>query len=160
MRDLLKLVLAAEIFCSNVCLAAELPKKFIEGYEKNRGHIASAVKVHNLKKYSGNYNPYALIAAVISQESSWDEKARRYEDEINDSSYGLTQIIPTYHPKFNKKKLMKNPSYNIHAGAEILRNCLKRSNGNVELALKKYNGSSAYANRVLRYYKKFAYMKK
>lgn len=37
--------------------------------------------------------PESWIRAVIETESSWNPNAYRYEDKINDASYGLMQIL-------------------------------------------------------------------
>ncbi len=117
--------------------------------------IKAAVLKHNLDIP----NAEALVAGLITVESSWNENARRYEPKIRDSSYGLMQIVPSYHPECDKEKLIADPIYNIDCGVGILSKYIADCNGDVEGGLRKYNTGSCtgqtydpqYVQKILTY---------
>lgn len=80
-----------------------------------------------------------LVMAVIQVESSFDRFA------VSDrGARGLMQLMPFWvkeigHPHDN----LFNPATNLHYGCIVLRNYLRQSNGNLDLALSRYHGSTA-----------------
>lgn len=93
-----------------------------------------------------------LILAVAAIESRYNPVAESFL-----GAKGLMQIIPKYHQEklreHGGERALLDPEVNIHVGAQILREYLKRF-GEVESALQMYGGAfdeptSQYANKVL-----------
>lgn len=85
-----------------------------------------------------------LILAIIGIESRFIENAVSHSGAI-----GYMQIIPKWH---NEKAVnLYRSKHNIYTGTRIFSEYLKQSNGNIEKALQKYNGSKTkyYSNKVL-----------
>ena len=91
----------------------------------------------------------ALVAAVIYEESSFDDQSVSQEGAI-----GLMQLLPSTaiwistkneNADFNPKSL-KDPAVNIFYGCWYLRYLLDRY-GNMELALAAYNGGTENVDR-------------
>lgn len=75
-----------------------------------------------------------LLMSVAYVESKMNVKAR------NGSSVGLMQVHLKYHRDKFKGASVYNPYANMFVGAQILRECMDRSKGNVKQALRCYNG--------------------
>lgn len=84
-----------------------------------------------------------LVLTIISVESNWDIYA---SSGTND--YGLMQINERYWSKQFDFERIYEPEYNVNAGIYILNQCLAKSNGDIRLALKYYNGGSSYPSIV------------
>ena len=127
---------AAETTAS--CPSGNPMKSYENEYNKYAAYIDAAVKQNNLNIE----NPKALVAALITQESLWNERAYRNEPQINDASYGLMQIVPSYHPECNTAKIKAyDIEESINCGVKYLSDNLKEC-GTVEKALIKYNSGN------------------
>lgn len=119
-----------------------------------------------IKEMSVKYNvPEALIKAIIQVESNWDVNASRYEANLNDSSWGLMQVLlKTARDILKKPNLtiseLINPRTNIEAGTAYLSYQLKRYNGNITDAIAAYNAGSAKFNPVTKMYSNQSYVNK
>lgn len=78
-----------------------------------------------------------LTLAVIATESKFD-----YMATSPSGAKGLMQVIPYWHKDKISAVEVYNPAANVKAGTQILREYLNSSNGDVNKALLKYNGSS------------------
>lgn len=115
---------------------------------------------------AGGFDP-ALIEAIIDVESSWRLDAMRFEphlaarfrdeglraDEVTPhaTSFGLMQIVYGLHRdrcKLRSHTDLLDAETNVRCGVAVLSACRKRE-GSVVDALICYNGSEAYAVRVL-----------
>ncbi len=85
--------------------------------------------------------PSEIIKAVILQESSGNPKARRFEPKLNDSSYGLMQILFST-AKFlgytGSSEGLLDPKTNIDLGTKYLAYQIRRY-GNWDDAFAAYN---------------------
>jgi len=92
-----------------------------------------------------------LVKAVIKHESNWDVNASRYEAHLNDSSWGLMQVLLKTakwilgNDKLTIQDLIK-PEVNITAGAKYLGSLLAKY-GNAEDAIAAYNAGSPRRNK-------------
>lgn len=89
-----------------------------------------------------------LVKGLIKQESNWDVNASRYEAHLNDSSWGLMQVLlSTAKSTLGNDSLtiaqLINPETNVTAGTKFIASQLKRYNGNVRDAIAAYNAGSA-----------------
>lgn len=89
-----------------------------------------------------------LVAAMIAVESNWNVYASSRTDD-----HGLMQINKRYWGNQFDFNRIYEPEYNVRAGMCILNQCLAKSNGDIRLALKYYNGGSRYPNVVNRKHK-------
>lgn len=121
----------------------------------NKASIIVAEAMYNATRH--DLEP-ELILAVIAVESTFRERA-----VSSMGARGLMQVIPRFHPdairEIGGEHALFDPGKNIHAGSRILVSYLGKSNGNVQRALLRYNGSlsdpkSAYARRVLGVYER------
>lgn len=81
----------------------------------------------------------SIIDSMIWIESNWQS------DVISKTGdHGLMQVNQYYWGHRYDFEKMLEPEYNIKAGTEILQLCIQLSNGNIEKALKLYNGSWKY----------------
>jgi len=99
-----------------------------------------------------------LVLAIIAVESSYRAKAVSHA-----GARGLMQIMPWAHPEKVQAvggiQALFHPKRNIATGCWILLEYLDRSDGDLNEALLRYNGSLSdpterYANKVLRYLRK------
>ena len=99
-----------------------------------------------------------LVLAIIAVESSY-----RAEAVSHAGARGLMQIMPWAHPEKVQAvggiRALFHPKRNIATGCRILLEYLNRSDGNLNEALLRYNGSLSdpterYAHKVLRYLRK------
>jgi hypothetical protein len=91
-----------------------------------------------------------LTLAVIKVESNFDYMAA----STTSNASGLMQIIPYWHKDKITVAQVFDPTANIRAGTKVLSEYLYNHNGDVNKALKNYNGSlgvigSNYDNKVL-----------
>nr|WP_175227151.1 transglycosylase SLT domain-containing protein [Paraburkholderia humisilvae] len=116
-----------------------LAQKF--GVAKEKAvQISNAVRVAS-EKYA---LPPALLLAIISIESRFEEKAKG-----RNGATGLMQVVPSAHrPLLKDVKDLTEPDTNIEVGSAILYGYLKSAGGDLNAALKSYGGSKAYADRV------------
>ncbi|UQP31974.1 lytic transglycosylase domain-containing protein [Burkholderia multivorans] len=125
---------------ANRRITAYLTKKF--GVAKEKAIKLADIVSATATKYS---LPPALVYAIISIESRFQEKARGQH-----GAPGLMQVVPAAH-----RGLLRNvtdltePNANVEAGSAILSGYVKAAGGNVQAALKSYGGSNAYAAKVL-----------
>jgi hypothetical protein len=104
------------------------------------GQISDAVQ-SAAAKYS---LPPALLLAIISIESRFKEKAKGPR-----GATGLMQVVPAAHRGLLKDiKDLTEPAANIEAGSAILHGYMQSAGGDLNLALKSYGGSLAYAQKV------------
>lgn len=94
----------------------------------------------------------ALIKGIIQQESRWDVNASRYEAHLNDSSWGLMQVLlKTAKWILGNDKLtiadLINPQINVDAGTKYIASLLKQYNGKVQDAIAAYNAGSPRRNK-------------
>jgi soluble lytic murein transglycosylase-like protein len=88
--------------------------------------------------------PPALLLAIISIESRFRDKARGPH-----GATGLMQVVPAAHRGLLRHvKDLTEPAANIEAGSAILHGYLQSAGGDLDLALKSYGGSMAYAEKV------------
>jgi len=83
----------------------------------------------------------ALIKAIITIESSFDEKSYRYEPHRNDASYGLIQILYATAKNLGfkgKPTDLYNPQVNIEYGTKFLKVLLNQYK-NLEDVIASYN---------------------
>lgn len=119
-----------------------------------------------IQKMAEKYKvPPALIKAIIKVESNWDVNASRYEKELNDSSWGLMQLLlKTARQILKNDKLtisqLIQPETNIEAGTAYLAYQLKRYNGSIPDAIAAYNAGTAKFNPVTRTYSNQSYVNK
>ncbi len=102
-----------------------------------------------------------LVLSVIAAESSFNPKAQN-----KSGAMGLMQAIPRWHRDKIKNLGISNSQLlsvepNVRLGVVILKEYLRLSNGNMTLALQKYNGSvkdrsKSYSNKIMRHYNWFA----
>ncbi len=100
------------------------------------------------------------MLAVVGVESRFNPYAASSVGAI-----GLTQVLPKWHPDKldinNAETILLQTDKNLNIGAQILSKYLAQHDGDVRLALQKYNGalsdrSKTYAGYVSRSYAKIA----
>jgi soluble lytic murein transglycosylase-like protein len=90
----------------------------------------------------------ALIKAHIKQESNWDVNASRFEPHLNDSSWGLMQVLLTTAKEIlgstslTASQLL-DPRVNIEAGTAYIAKNMKRYGGAISDVIAAYNAGSA-----------------
>lgn len=115
-----------------------LTQKF--GLARAKAEQISSAVMSSASKYS---LPPALVLAIISIESRFQERARGAH-----GATGLMQVVPTAHKRLVKNIDLTEPAANIEAGSAILHGYLESARGDVSAALKSYGGSTAYARKV------------
>ncbi|RAQ12680.1 lytic transglycosylase [Burkholderia cepacia] len=126
---------------ANRRITSYLTKKF--GVAKERAAKLADIVSVTATKYS---LPPALVYAIISIESRFQEKARGQH-----GATGLMQVVPSAHRGMLRNvKDLTEPNANVEAGSRILSSYVKAAGGNVLAGLKSYSGgSSAYAAKVM-----------
>lgn len=87
--------------------------------------------------------PYALIKAVIAQESNFVARAIRGEPQLADASRGLMQLLYSTAKALGYKgtpEALFDPATNIHYGTKLLKGNLARVAGDETAAISMYNG--------------------
>lgn len=115
-----------------------LTQKF--GLARVKAEQISAAVMSSASKYS---LPPALVLAIISIESRFQERARGAH-----GATGLMQVVPAAHKQLVKNIDLTEPAANIEAGSAILHGYIESARGDVGAALKSYGGSTAYARKV------------
>lgn len=110
------------------------------GLARAKAEEISAAVMSSASKYS---LPPALVLAIISIESRFQERARGAH-----GATGLMQVVPAAHKRLVKNLDLTEPAANIEAGSAILHGYLESARGDVSAALRSYGGSSAYAQKV------------
>ena len=110
------------------------------GLARAKAEQISAAVMSSASKYS---LPPALVLAIISIESRFQERARGAH-----GATGLMQVVPAAHKRLVKNLDLTEPAANIEAGSAILHGYLESARGDVSAALRSYGGSSAYAQKV------------
>lgn len=90
----------------------------------------------------------ALIKAHIKQESNWNVNATRFEPHLNDSSWGLMQVLlATAKGILGNSSLtasqLLDPRINIEAGTAYIAKQMKRYGGAISDVIAAYNAGSA-----------------
>ncbi|WP_175954679.1 lytic transglycosylase domain-containing protein [Burkholderia sp. BCC0405] len=125
---------------ANRRITAYLTKKF--GVAKERAAKLADIVSVTATKYS---LPPALVYAIISIESRFQEKARGQH-----GATGLMQVVPAAHRGLLRNvKDLTEPNANVEAGSAILSGYVRAAGGNVQAGLKSYGGSNAYAAKVM-----------
>lgn len=93
-----------------------------------------------------------LVKAIIKQESAWDVNASRYEAHLNDSSWGLMQVLlKTAKWMLNNDKLtiqdLIKPEVNVEAGTRYLAYLSGRYPNNLQDVMASYNAGSPRKNK-------------
>jgi hypothetical protein len=116
-----------------------LTQKF--GLAKAKAEQISGAVQTAAEKYS---LPPALLLAIISIESRFKEKAKGPR-----GATGLMQVVPAAHKGLLRNvKDLTQPDANLEAGSASLHGYLQSAGGDLNLALKSYGGSLAYAQKV------------
>ncbi|ALX15075.1 lytic transglycosylase [Burkholderia cepacia JBK9] len=125
---------------ANRRITSYLTKKF--GVAKERAAKLADIVSVTATKYS---LPPALVYAIISIESRFQEKARGQH-----GATGLMQVVPAAHRGMLRNvKDLTEPNANVEAGSAILSGYVRAAGGNVQAGLKSYGGSNAYAAKVM-----------
>lgn len=86
-----------------------------------------------------------VVMAIIQVESKGDTLA-----VSKTGDYGIMQVNKrVWHSKFDFNR-MHELEYGVYAGYSVFSMCMKQARGDTRQALKLYNGSYSYANRVMR----------
>ncbi|WP_321802284.1 lytic transglycosylase domain-containing protein [Burkholderia sp. BCC1988] len=125
---------------ANRRITSYLTKKF--GVAKERAAKLADIVSVTATKYS---LPPALVYAIISIESRFQEKARGQH-----GATGLMQVVPGAHRGMLRDvKDLTEPNANVEAGSKILSGYVRAAGGNVQAGLRSYGGSNAYAAKVM-----------
>ncbi|KML62018.1 lytic transglycosylase [Burkholderia cepacia] len=125
---------------ANRRITSYLTKKF--GVAKERAAKLADIVSVTATKYS---LPPALVYAIISIESRFQEKARGQH-----GATGLMQVVLAAHRGLLRNvKDLTEPNANVEAGSAILSGYVRAAGGNVQAGLKSYGGSNAYAAKVM-----------
>ncbi|WP_412528759.1 lytic transglycosylase domain-containing protein [Burkholderia lata] len=126
---------------ANRRITSYLTKKF--GVAKERAAKLADIVSVTATKYS---LPPALVYAIISIESRFQEKARGQH-----GATGLMQVVPTAHRGLVRNvKDLTDPNANVEVGSAILSGYVRAAGGDVRAGLRSYSGgSNAYAAKVM-----------
>ena len=126
----------------------DLPDAASSSDWKERGWTSGSQSIDQLIRTNGSrfgVDPY-LVFLVIEQESQFHPRALSPK-----GARGLMQLMPGTARRFGVTRPFE-PSENIRAGTQYLRDLLKMFNGQVDLALASYNAGEGrvldYGNRV------------
>lgn len=126
---------------ANRRITTYLTKKF--GVARERAAKLADIVSVTATKYS---LPPALVYAIISIESRFQEKARGQH-----GATGLMQVVPTAHRGLVRNvKDLTEPNANVEVGSAILSGYVRAAGGDVRAGLRSYSGgSNAYAAKVM-----------
>ncbi|KAF1025099.1 MAG: hypothetical protein GAK40_01450 [Burkholderia plantarii] len=120
-------------------MSAYLMRKFGVARQKAE-KISDAVSLA-AAKYS---LPPGVLLAIISIESRFREKARGAN-----GATGLMQVVPSVHRGLIRNvKDLTEPGANINVGSAILYGYMQAAGGDLDLAMRRYGGSQAYAQKI------------
>lgn len=90
-----------------------------------------------------------LIRAIISVESNWNQNAVRHEPQINDTSWGLMQVLLSTARRVSGNSNLTSgqlvqPTVNILIGTKYLRELTDRYQGRLTDVIAAYNAGSAF----------------
>ncbi len=136
---------------------SRLSSYIARNFKVSQGNAANIVAA--AQRYAEKFDLHPeLILAVIAVESTFRPRA-----VSSGGARGLMQIMPNAHPRkvrsIGGAHALFDPNKNIHTGSTILTEYLKLSDGDLNNALQRYNGSlgdpkARYAAKVLRHYSK------
>jgi len=102
----------------------DISSTYTQKYNQYKEIIEAAITRHGLRAYS-SINPNALVAAIITQESNWDEKA----NGDGGKSFGLMQIYISAHPECDIEKIKAyDNNAIIDCGVGYLAKIIKENN--------------------------------
>lgn len=137
-----------------------LAEKISDKYDVSPSIAQQIVAVAHTEAKANDLDPL-LVLSVIAAESSFNPKAQN-----KSGAMGLMQAIPRWHRDKIKNLGISNNQLlsvepNVRLGVVILKEYLRLSNGNMTLALQKYNGSAKdrshrYSSKIMRHYNWFA----
>ncbi|WP_244120002.1 transglycosylase SLT domain-containing protein [Burkholderia gladioli] len=87
--------------------------------------------------------PPAVLLAIISIESRFREKAKGAN-----GATGLMQVVPSVHRGLVRNQDLTEPTTNIKIGSAILYGYMQGANGDLDVAMRRYGGSQAYAQKI------------
>jgi soluble lytic murein transglycosylase len=164
----------AGIFIDAVAATARTPEDYalIADFSTEVGHYSNAIRISKsalnknvflmehsyptmLSRMKGIAQEWALVHAVIRQESSFDMEA-----VSSAGALGLMQLMPSTAREVARKNglsgssqaLIGNPSYNIRLGSLYLQVLLDRYDNSYPLALAAYNAGPGRVDRWLKTY--------
>ena len=95
--------------------------------------------------------PYEILVALADKESGGKQfrpdGSHTRPDDLKSTATGLTQVVSSMHPNFDKKKLETDAVYNANAGASILKSLYDKTDPKLpeeeryRIALGHYRGS-------------------
>lgn len=125
-------------------------------------------KFDNINYWANQYMlPTALVMGIIAQESGFNSLAKRYEQSLNTSSYGLTQILYTTAKDMGftgDENNLFDDNVNLKFGLKYLKKQYDKYNQNLFDTISAYNLGTAkklnsgkyanqqYVNQVTSYY--------
>ena len=125
-------------------------------------------KFDNINYWSNQYMlPTALVMGIIAQESGFNSFAKRYEEKLNTSSYGLTQILYTTAKDMGftgDEDSLFDDNVNLKFGLKYLKKQYDKYNQNLFDTISAYNlgtikklnsgkyANQQYVNQVISYY--------
>jgi hypothetical protein len=134
---LLVIVLISLLTCGQRVDSMVLSSKILEEHSMNKLDVAIAKLVA-----SEHQN---IVRAIIQVESKGDTLAISKTGD-----YGIMQVNKrVWHSKFDFNRIHEL-EYGIYAGYSVFSMCMKQARGNTRQALRLYNGSYSYADRVMR----------
>ncbi|WP_414448124.1 transglycosylase SLT domain-containing protein [Burkholderia sp. 22PA0099] len=132
------LLLDAEAPTPHGPVSTYLIRKF--GVAKQKAQQISDAVTLASAKYS---LPPAVLLAIISIESRFREKAKGAN-----GATGLMQVVPSVHRGLVRNQDLTEPTTNIKIGSAILYGYMQGANGDLDVAMRRYGGSQAYAQKI------------
>lgn len=109
-------------------------------YKRSKAEVHSIVSLAFREAAKHSISPL-LVLAIIEQESSLSPTAGSFYGAL-----GLMQVVPRFHQEKMAKPAdpasLYRPSENIRVGTAIVAEYLRKTNGNMEKALKYYSGNA------------------
>lgn len=131
-------------------LGLYLMTRSYEAFKQEGDDIWTALKGYDpiVQKNAKTWGlPANLIKAVIWVESNGVMNATRFEESVQEYSYGLMQVLWTTALEMGftgERKDLLQASPNIFWGSKYLSQQLRRYNGNVSSAVAAYNAGSVF----------------
>lgn len=134
---ILGLLIISLLTCGQTVNSMIVTKNILDKYSMSKLDVAVAKLV--------NVEHRDIVMAIIQVESKGDTLA-----VSKTGDYGIMQVNKrVWHSKFDFSR-MHELEYGVYAGYSVFSMCMKQARGNTKQALKLYNGSYSYANRVMR----------